>query len=149
MVITNFCIASCLVLSSRAVDSMPCDIYRYFGGLTNALVRTDPSSSQPVQTFRSCILVAALSFDLACSLPATPPPCFAFTFCEVVSFGRSLVNGRNSGAPGMYLRSTSGTTMPCICQRGSPQQGRDGRHLLSDSSRGHSITFFPQHTKCR
>lgn len=51
------------------------------------------------QTFRSSIFLA------------TPP--LALTFCDVVSFGSSLVYGRNSGAPGIYFRSGSGMTTPC------------------------------------
>jgi hypothetical protein len=38
---------------------------------------------------------------------------FPFAFWEVVSLGRSLVKGINSGAPGRYFRSGSGTLKPC------------------------------------
>ena len=38
-----------------------------------------------------------------------------FAFWEVVSLGRSLVNGMKSGAPGRYFRSGSGTVKPCPC----------------------------------
>jgi hypothetical protein len=51
------------------------------------------ASSVPVKG-----LLAALGLDLV----------------EVLSFGSSLVYGRNSGAPGMYLRRGSGTTNPYL-----------------------------------
>ena len=34
-------------------------------------------------------------------------------FCDAFSFGNSLAYGRNSGAPGRYLRRGSGTRKPC------------------------------------
>ncbi len=40
------------------------------------------------------------------------PQCRITFFCEVVYLGSSLVYSMNSGAPGIYLRKTSGTTTP-------------------------------------
>jgi hypothetical protein len=68
------------------------------------------------ETFISFILSATLLADGGFSfgpLDGTPSVFgFGLLFCEVESLGSSLVYGRNSGAPGMYFRSGSGTTIP-------------------------------------
>ena len=70
-------------------------------------------------TFMSFILSATLLVEGGLSLgpPEGAPSSFGlalvFVFCDVESLGNSLVNGRNSGAPGMYFRSGSGTSIPC------------------------------------
>lgn len=67
------------------------------------------------QTFRS--------LSLSTASVAPPPtgatlgfeasfPAFPLAFCEVESLGNSFVKGMNSGDPGKYLRSGSGTLKP-------------------------------------
>lgn len=60
-------------------------------------------------TLRPCI---SLTGPSPIGIFVLGPTALPFCFCDVESFGRSLVNGRKSGCPGMYFRSTSGTRIP-------------------------------------
>jgi hypothetical protein len=71
---------------------------------------------------------------------------FPFAFWEVVSFGNSLVKGINSGAPGRYFRSGTGTVNPYgeVSKRKS-NYGIGGLPLQSGNSRANSKEFSQWH----
>ena len=59
----------------------------------------------------------------------------SFDLIEVVFFGSALMYGKNSGCPGIYLRNTSGTSMPCkIVSDLEPRESKTDLRLPFDSS---------------
>ena len=65
------------------------------------------------QTLRSAIFSAVPAAGGAGGRLGVGPGALPLAFCEVEFFGSSRVYSMSSGDPGMYLRSTSGTTTPC------------------------------------
>ena len=71
---------------------------------------TSPSPVTWLQTFNSVMSSVAV-FPGGGTL-GLGPGALSLAFAEVVSFGSSCVYSMNSGFPGMYFRSTSGTRTP-------------------------------------